>query len=720
MKRHLNNYFQSIKYLFGFFVLLTIVCFVINYYSGNIINFYLPIEILYYIDSILFLLTLYFYQEHTRIRIKILSFYLLLVRGIDYLMFSGLFLICFHQILKNLSITFFDFTENGYFVGFFILLGSIFWWLNAEKITDQLNKNKQEKCDQKINLEPKYLSHRLDDISDKSWQEKVLFTFNQIIFHLKKWIIEEGKYYIIFLFSLLVIGFCLRIFDLGKLGYSTDEGSAAKYSYFINQSGLPCSPDGICYYTGPYFYFISLFTKIFGVSELWVRLPGVIITIITLGVVYFLVKKITSNKNIGLLSVIIIVFADWHIMLGRYARQYGLMLFFVILALFYYYKTFYEKKLLNIIPLLLFIAFALLTHQLSFLLIFLILEPFFNKNIQLYKNKWFMIFSVILLILIYLSLTKISSHFTYYGENYIGYNDLKTIEAPSAKFWYLEKIQLPDWAYVKKIFIYFPLAAILIISFITTTFIDRKFKANNLFFIFVFLSFIIMSVYKIEYSLKYLWWFLVIFYICFAYCWYCLYLINQKLSTVLLFLALIPSAFGINFIFSRQYGSDEKKYPLLMNSHVEEYYPDDKTIVQYVLDNYQKDDIIITDYWIQNVYLLIAKNMDSQYFISPLDGEELAKKYVVNKFYQEDENTWRLSKSGPVIISDVNEFIKILQKNQQKRIWYISSADFNGRRYEGISNWDIIQYIKHNLPDSIQYVSQDKKSKAYLFTPPKN
>lgn len=518
------------------------------------------------------------------------------------------------------------------------------------------------------------------------------------------------------LIAILLIGSVLRLINLGKLGYSTDEGSTALYSYYINNSGLPCA-DAICYLRGlPYLYFASLFTKIFGVTEFWVRFPGVLITMGTLVILYFLVKKITANKTIALLAVTLITFADWHFMLGRYARMYGFFLFFVILSFYFYIKTFHENNSKYIIPLILSIIFALLTHQLGMLLVFFVALPLLTNKLDLYKNKCFILFCFMLLASVFLSFTKLPG-IIYTDPNYLSLYDVHPEYRIIDKFWYLNHLQKPNWTFIKDLFRFFPLAATILSSYLLYIVFDfrRQNTIKNIFVFFIVFAFIIMAIYKIQYVPKYLWWLLVVIYIPLSTAIYYIYKnLSKKIATLIVLTLLLGSSIGIQHILSRNYGEDETRFPILMSTHVESYHPDDKTPIEFLKNNYQSGDIIISDYWMQNVYMKILMNRQSDYHISRLNYDEFLKKYPYYKLYIKNES-WRLGKTGPFLIHSTDELILIINQHANKRIWYISGADFDKKKFLSISNKPVDDFIKANYSNKIVYTAKDNNSKVYLI-----
>ena len=91
------------------------------------------------------------------------------------------------------------------------------------------------------------------------------------------------SYYYKLFWLLTSITTFLRLLVIGKLGLTVDEAHYWVYSKFLDLS----------YYDHPPMigYIIKLFTDIFGINEFAVRLPSVIIFILTSWLFFLCVKK---------------------------------------------------------------------------------------------------------------------------------------------------------------------------------------------------------------------------------------------------------------------------------------------------------------------------------------------------------------------------------------------------------------------------------------------
>jgi 4-amino-4-deoxy-L-arabinose transferase-like glycosyltransferase len=96
---------------------------------------------------------------------------------------------------------------------------------------------------------------------------------------------------------------------------------------------------------------------VFGLSTLAVRLPAVIYGLFSIFGLYLLVKKITNNKIISLLSAFMFSISPWYFIFSRTGYEAGAGLAFFIYGIYFFLLAF-ENKWKLIISILLFIASA--------------------------------------------------------------------------------------------------------------------------------------------------------------------------------------------------------------------------------------------------------------------------------------------------------------------------------------------------------------------------
>jgi len=91
---------------------------------------------------------------------------------------------------------------------------------------------------------------------------------------------------------------------------------------------------------------------IFGLNEFGVRITPVIYGTLTVLFLYFLAKKISGQKEIGLISAFLLAISPWHIQLTRASFESSFSVMWVVLGVWLFIKGFDNKKfwLWSIIP----------------------------------------------------------------------------------------------------------------------------------------------------------------------------------------------------------------------------------------------------------------------------------------------------------------------------------------------------------------------------------
>lgn len=121
---------------------------------------------------------------------------------------------------------------------------------------------------------------------------------------------------------ILALGFFLRIISLNQslwLDEAINVLAAKNYS-LLNMLTVYAQAD---FHPPGYFIILWLWTKVFGYSEIVVRLPSVIFGLLTIWFVFLIGQKIYS-KSLGLIAALILAVNPLHIYYSQEARMYAL------------------------------------------------------------------------------------------------------------------------------------------------------------------------------------------------------------------------------------------------------------------------------------------------------------------------------------------------------------------------------------------------------------
>lgn len=170
----------------------------------------------------------------------------------------------------------------------------------------------------------------------------------------------------LFLITLLAWG--LRFYKLADVppGLNRDEAAIGYTAFSLLETGkdeygkaYPLSFKSFGDWKVPvYFYLAMPFIRVFGLTEVAVRLPSALLGTVTVLLVFILIQKLFYQfkqvNTIALLGSLFLAISPWHIFMSRNASESNTAVFFVTLSLIFFLKSF--KK-----PWFLIISFSVLS-----------------------------------------------------------------------------------------------------------------------------------------------------------------------------------------------------------------------------------------------------------------------------------------------------------------------------------------------------------------------
>jgi len=120
-----------------------------------------------------------------------------------------------------------------------------------------------------------------------------------------------------------------RLYNLGEQSFYMDEETTAFASSAMLEGKGAQMPSGMPYHRAlPHSWLNSISAKIFGAdNEFSYRLPGAILGILTIPLVFFLARPYVGT-SVAFLVALLLAFSEWHIITSRQARMYAPFLFF--------------------------------------------------------------------------------------------------------------------------------------------------------------------------------------------------------------------------------------------------------------------------------------------------------------------------------------------------------------------------------------------------------
>ncbi len=206
----------------------------------------------------------------------------------------------------------------------------------------------------------------------------------------------------IILLLILILALAIRIVDLKGFspGLYLDEASMAYDAYSLGTRGtdqygksFPVYLRSFAMYQAPLYTYLSIVPiKLFGMNAVAIRLVSIISGILTILLIYFLVKAILPiySEEAGLFSAFVLSISPWHVLFSRNALEATLGLFIFVLSLYLLLQGTYKRSkyfiLLGIFALAL-TNYAYHSYRFTSIITLLLLFPtlFWNKLTGLKK-----------------------------------------------------------------------------------------------------------------------------------------------------------------------------------------------------------------------------------------------------------------------------------------------------------------------------------------------
>jgi len=195
---------------------------------------------------------------------------------------------------------------------------------------------------------------------------------------------------------ILVLAILLRFININSIpSLNPDEAALGYNAYSLLKTGkdehgaswpLHFKSFGD-YKPGGYVYLTIPFVKVLGLTPLAVRLPNLILSVLTIYFLYKLVLLFTLDFRLSLLSAFVLSISPWHIHFSRGAWESSVALSFTLIGIYYFYKFLKDFKLRHIYLFIILIVASLYTYHsarlvaplLTFVLIILNFKTLFSR-----------------------------------------------------------------------------------------------------------------------------------------------------------------------------------------------------------------------------------------------------------------------------------------------------------------------------------------------------
>ncbi len=437
-----------------------------------------------------------------------------------------------------------------------------------------------------------------------------------ILGRLIRWTKEEGKVYSCTLLGIVILGSFLRLYRLGHLSLFQDEVYHAMSMRAILENGIPVFPSGIIYtraltqsYLGAFF---SLFT---GINELAVRLPSALGSILIILLIYLICRDF-GDKKIAIFGALAWALFPWAVEFARWGRMYTLLSFFV-LGTFYFsysgfkkYQDFLNKSTVIALSM---VFFSLITHQYGLISVPILIVSFilWGREKRKISNNW----KVGIALFTFLS-HPLYSAFSAYISGHSGGQILSSAinSYPALISTLLTRFQFEQFfmeAFYSKFFLLVLLAALYLP--VTLKFGKARSKEAIYLSFFAFFSWLMVGYYHLHLQYRYLFYLIPLFIsagllgirsIKEMFKKIIRWHTSKNKVTVIFLSILLIFVFGSvlsNAVYSfripnREYG-EKFQDPFYAPTRAELHRSDYKTQMEYVSEQKNRRDIVITTFW---------------------------------------------------------------------------------------------------------------------------
>ncbi|MEK7581068.1 MAG: glycosyltransferase family 39 protein [Patescibacteria group bacterium] len=165
----------------------------------------------------------------------------------------------------------------------------------------------------------------------------------------------------------LLIGLILRLVSLDQSLW-LDEGINATFARSLSYSKLIFSYPLGDFHPPLYHVILKSFISLFGSSEISLRIPSVILGVMTVFITYLIGKKLYDKKT-GVIAALLIATGPLHIYYSQEARMYMLAAFLASLSVYFFVSLLIKDRLLLWVGFILSTALMLYSDYLPYILL---------------------------------------------------------------------------------------------------------------------------------------------------------------------------------------------------------------------------------------------------------------------------------------------------------------------------------------------------------------
>ena len=149
------------------------------------------------------------------------------------------------------------------------------------------------------------------------------------------------------LILIILLAFVLRFYKLGTTpALNADEATIGYNAYSLLLTGKdehgnswPVHFQSFNdYKPGLYFYVVLPFVKVLGLNVWSVRIPGALLGVLAVLIIYLLTKELFKDEKISVFSALLLAISPWHIHFSRGGWEVNLATFLITLGVWLFLK----------------------------------------------------------------------------------------------------------------------------------------------------------------------------------------------------------------------------------------------------------------------------------------------------------------------------------------------------------------------------------------------
>jgi 4-amino-4-deoxy-L-arabinose transferase-like glycosyltransferase len=184
------------------------------------------------------------------------------------------------------------------------------------------------------------------------------------------------------LLLITLLGFALRIYQLGSESLWLDEAttfslSSGTFGQIFQATSGDVHP--------PLYYYLVHFFLLAGDSEFMVRLPSMLLGVLSIPLIYLVTTRLFSQKE-GLISSFLLSISLMHIFYSQEARMYSMLAFLTLASLYFFYYAIETNKKEAWILFVLFTIMNIYTHYFGFFIFPIEILYYFLINVRISKS----------------------------------------------------------------------------------------------------------------------------------------------------------------------------------------------------------------------------------------------------------------------------------------------------------------------------------------------